>query len=108
MRKFSEKMEWGRFYNSDTKEYLDNVFIEFTSPLDSKFDKANTYTSSSGSNMMMSYVVEIPVTYISPDKLIDLLEDIKIVISRIKSNLNIGHSIELLSGILQLNIWSNE
>lgn len=108
MRRFSEKLEWGRFYDSDTKEYLDNVFIEFTNPLDSKFAKANTHTTKSGTNMMMSYVVEIPISYISTDKLIDLLEDIKVVISRIKIELNIGHSIELLDGILQLNIWSND
>lgn len=110
MRKFSEKLEWGRFYNSDTKEYLDNVFIEFTNPLDKGYiGSAKTYQVKSGNNMMALYVVEIPIRQCQPDIIINLLEDIKVIITRIKSQLpGLGHSIELIEGKIKLNIWSND
>jgi hypothetical protein len=109
MKKFSEKLEWGRFYNPDVKEFLDDIFIEYTNPLDKRYiGDATTHRIKSGTNMMVLYVVEIPIRECNADILINILEDLKVVIERIKIEVDISYSIKLIDGKIKLNLWSRD
>lgn len=110
MRKFSERLEWGRFYNSDTKEFLDDIFIEYTNPLDSSIDAGKTAQIKSGTNMMMFYTLEVPFKKdITIDKFLEFIKDLNVTIDRIRIQLpDVRHSIKMGDERIRLYLWSKE
>lgn len=114
MRKFSKviegnDLEWGRFYSKDVEDFLDYSFIEYTNPMDKRYiGPANTYRVKSGTNMMVFYVVEIPVKECQLEVLVDILEDLKVMVERVKARINIGYSVKLIEGSIKLTLWSKD
>ena len=114
MRKFSKviegsDLEWGRFYSKDVKDFLDYSFIEYTNPIDKRhIGPAKIYTTKYGTNMMMTYNIEIPIKECKIEILVDILEDLKVMVERVKVRINIGYSVKLVEGSIKLTLWSND
>jgi hypothetical protein len=105
IKKF-EELEWGRFWNKETFDFLQDTFVDFLHPIDMS-KKAVSKNVKSGTNMMISYEIEIPFQGNNLSDLNNLIMDIEDCINRIKIELpNIVYNTKLLKDNIKLTIWN--
>lgn len=101
-----EELEWGRFWNEETFNFLEEVFVDFLYPVGKEYPSKSD-TIKMGTNMMASYVIFIPFSGRTIPEFNTLLIKIEDRIEMIKGELpNIGYDIELISSRIKLSIWN--
>jgi hypothetical protein len=105
IKKF-EELEWGRFWDKETFDFLQETFVDFLHPIDMG-KKAVSRNVRSGTNMMLFYEIEIPFKGKNLLELSDLIKELEVCIDRIKDELpDISYNVELLKGDIKLIIWN--
>jgi len=105
IKKF-EELEWGRFWNPETFDFLQDTFVDFLHPIDMG-KKAVSRNVKSGTNMMVFYEIEIPFNGNNLSDLNNLIMDIENCINRIKIELpNMSYNVKLLKDNIKLTIWN--
>lgn len=107
LKKF-EELEWGRFYNHDTYEFLEEVFVEFLEPGDRNFKPARSNRVEMGTNMMVTYELIIPLPDgFTLEKMQIILDKLQGCLDKTKSELpDIRSNIKAIDGHIKLVIWN--
>jgi hypothetical protein len=105
IKKF-EELEWGRFWDPETFDFLQDTFVDFLHPIDMG-KKAVSRNVKSGTNMMVFYEIEIPFSDNNLSSLNSLIMDIDDCINRIKIELpDMSYNVKLLKDNIKLTIWN--
>lgn len=103
-----EQLEWGRFYDPETKAFLDEIFVDFLHPIGDEEPSISTNIKM-GTNMMTSYLVQIPFKEGQSSKLHKVLNKIEECVSKTQEVISsIRHSIKLEKNEIRLSLWNSQ